>query len=318
VVSSQPKSNISNVARPAVAIFGFNRPEHLRKCLESLFRNQNSTEHKYFLFIDGPRTSEDVNSVEAVCEVGNFFKSKLDIAIVESPYNRGLSESLISGISEVLTISDSIIVIEDDLELHPNFLNFMSKYLSKYKNDDEVASIQGFTYPIFPNGIECFFLKGADCWGWGTWRDRWALLQLNSQVMVDQLKSRGQARSFDLDGAFPYTRMLERQARGEVDSWAIRWHASIYLLGKLSLYPPHTLVRNNGFDGSGTHVSSRDQENFQNFSEFSYQAPVEIRESKSARHRLKLFLRKKYGTYPVFHPKGIVSKIQRRIIPGLR
>jgi hypothetical protein len=111
--------------------------------------------------------------------------------------------------------------------------------------------------------------------------------------------------------------MLERQARGEVDSWAIRWHASMYLLGKLSLYPPHTLVRNNGFDGSGTHVSSRDQENFQNFFEFSYQAPAKIRESKSARHRLKRFLRKKYGTYSVFHPKGLVSKIQRRIMPWL-
>jgi hypothetical protein len=67
-------------------------------------------------------------------------------------------------------------------------------------------------------------------------------------------------------------------------------------------------------DGSGTHVSTRDEENFRAFTNFSYQIPVEICESKSARRRLVRYLRKKYGTYSVFHPIGFLARIKRRML----
>jgi hypothetical protein len=49
--------------------------------------------------------------------------------------------------------------------------------------------------------------------------------------------------------------MLEDQIAGRNNSWAIRWHASMYLQEKLTLYPAQTYVINIGFDGSGTHTS---------------------------------------------------------------
>jgi hypothetical protein len=61
---------------------------------------------------------------------------------------------------------------------------------------------------------------------------------------------------FNLDGAYPYFEMLIRQSKNEIDSWAIRWHASMYLLNKMTLYPHVSLVRNTGQDGSGTHYRS--------------------------------------------------------------
>ena len=51
--------------------------------------------------------------------------------------------------------------------------------------------------------------------------------------------------------------MLERQLQGEVDSWAIRWHLSVFMRQGLVLYPGRSLVKNTGFDGSGTHGSAR-------------------------------------------------------------
>jgi hypothetical protein len=308
------RTDVESISRPPVVIFGFNRPKHLRICLESLVANRNSNKHRYFLFVDGPRTKEEENVVQQVVEVATLFKQKIDLEVIESIVNQGLSKSLISGITDILCKFDSIIVLEDDLELHPDFLNFMSANLEKYKDSEFIASIQGFTYPFLQNSSECYFLKGADCWGWGTWRRSWELLEIDSSRIVNQLRSQKLVRKFDMDGAFPYSRMLEREARGEVDSWAIRWHASMYLLGKLSLYPPNSLVRNNGFDGSGTHVSTRDEENFRAFTNFSYQIPVEICESKSARRRLIRYLRKKYGTYSVFHPIGFLARIKRRML----
>ena len=50
--------------------------------------------------------------------------------------------------------------------------------------------------------------------------------------------------------------MLSVQVDGRVDSRAIRWHASAFLAGGLTLYPGTSLVDNIGQDGSGTHAGA--------------------------------------------------------------
>jgi hypothetical protein len=47
--------------------------------------------------------------------------------------------------------------------------------------------------------------------------------------------------------------MLERQTQGLNNSWAIRWHASLFLAGQYCLHPVKPIVKNIGFDNSGTH-----------------------------------------------------------------
>jgi hypothetical protein len=47
--------------------------------------------------------------------------------------------------------------------------------------------------------------------------------------------------------------MLKDQIEGKNNSWAIRWHASLFLQNKLTLYPGKSLLENIGLDNSGTH-----------------------------------------------------------------
>ena len=49
--------------------------------------------------------------------------------------------------------------------------------------------------------------------------------------------------------------MLNDQIIGKNNSWAIRWHASLFLQNKLCLHPKIPIVKNIGLDGSGTHCS---------------------------------------------------------------
>jgi hypothetical protein len=67
------------------------------------------------------------------------------------------------------------------------------------------------------------------------------------------LDSAGLANAFDSSITGNNLNLLRNQAEGKVDSWAIRWHASMYLENKYTLFPPESLVLNNGLDGSGTH-----------------------------------------------------------------
>jgi hypothetical protein len=238
-----------------IVVFGFNRPVHLRQTLAALSENFGAGESDLIIFIDGPRDTNDAALIQACVEASNDFVDRFrSFKLVQGPSNQGLAKSIISGISAVLEKYPTVIVVEDDLVTSPLFLDFINRGLNRYANDQEVASIHGFVTPFKKPLSEPFFMRGADCWGWGTWRDRWELFNPNGQELLDQLESRELLKEFDLDSAYPFSGMLKDQIAGKNNSWAIRWHASIFLQNKLTLYPARTYVVNIGFDGSGTHT----------------------------------------------------------------
>jgi hypothetical protein len=46
---------------------------------------------------------------------------------------------------------------------------------------------------------------------------------------------------------------MELNRDEKINSWAIRWYASIFLNNGLCLHPTRSLVNNIGFDGTGVH-----------------------------------------------------------------
>ena len=121
-----------------------------------------------------------------------------------------------------------VIVLEDDLECSP-FLQFMNRALDVYADDHRVISISGYIYPIKGDFTGDVFLRGADCWGWATWKRGWDLFRSDGNALLSELQSRQLSAAFDFDGSYPYTEMLTDQVNGKNDSWAIRWYASAFL-----------------------------------------------------------------------------------------
>ena len=76
---------------------------------------------------------------------------------------------------------------------------------------DDSISVHGYIYPIKKSLPDTFFIKGADCLGWGTWKRGWDLFNSNGSELLHCLKERSLTRTFDFEGSYPYTRMLERQ-----------------------------------------------------------------------------------------------------------
>jgi len=266
---------------------------------------------KVFVFIDGPHSKSDIEKVIEVNEVAKSYST--DFEVVASVENRGLSASIFAGIDHVLTSFDRIIVLEDDLVVARNFLNYCNNGLEIYAHDVRIASIQGFTPDVKNMKDEIYFLRGADCWGWATWKDRWSAIERDSKKLLSEIEQKGLQKSFDLDGAYPYTKMLQRQALGQVDSWAIRWHASMFLQDRLSVYPSDTLIENMGQDGSGTHQRA----SFfvpRILSDFLPEFTVDyVEENIKIRKQLKKFLRKKYGTYSVLSPHKYIKYAKKLI-----
>ena len=236
-----------------IVLFVYNRPDHVRLTVEALKNNVLAQESELFVFSDAPKTE---GQAAAVCDVRQYLhqiKGFRSVTIVERETNFGLARSIIDGVTTTVKKYGRIIVLEDDMVTSPYFLTYMNEALEKYADDDRVVSIHGYVYPVDQPLPEAFFLQSADCWGWATWLRGWVLFNSDGQYLLDELKSRKLIRAFDFNGAYPYSKMLKRQIKGKNDSWAVRWYASAFLAGKLTLYPGLSLVHNIGNDNSGTH-----------------------------------------------------------------
>ena len=246
-----------NVLAPIV-VFTYNRPEHTQRTLNALLINPLANESDIIIYSDSARTANHNKAVDEVRSYLSELTGFRSIKVIHRDKNFGLAESIIQGVTEVLQQSEKVIVLEDDIVVSPYFLEYMNEALEQFVDDDRVISVHGYVYPVDIELPEAFFLPGADCWGWATWRRGWALFNSNGQYLLDELVRRHLIQEFDYNGAYPYSNMLKAQIKGANDSWAIRWHASAFLAGKLTLYPGRSLVHNIGTDGSGTHCGDSD------------------------------------------------------------
>lgn len=96
--------------------------------------------------------------------------------------------------------------------------------------------------------------------GWATWKRGWELFEYDGRKLLMELNKRNLTSKFDYNNYYPFVNMLEDQINGRVDSWAIRWYASLFLKNKLTLYPGRSLTFHNGSDRSGIHGGVPDED----------------------------------------------------------
>lgn len=276
-----------------IVVFAYNRLDHLKFAISALCNAELSRESDLFVYSDGPRNEVDRGKVNAVRSYLSTVSGFASVNIITRDENLGLSASVIDGVTEICEKFGKIIILEDDIVVSPYFLRYMNQALELYKYDEEVISIHAYLYSIserLPG--DTFFIKGADCWGWATWDRGWKLFEKDGSKLLGQLKHRGLVKEFDLDGSYPYSRMLKRQVKGVNDSWAIRWYASAFLKNKLTLYPAVSMVKNIGHDKSGTHSYSTDIYDVHLSDSAIEVTRIEKQESKLARKLISNFLRK--------------------------
>jgi hypothetical protein len=271
---------------PPIALFVYNRIAHTKLTVEALKNNLGVSDSIVYIFSDGPRNEADAVGVAAVRNYIRKVTGFAGVVLVERERNLGLANSLISGINDVLDIHDSIIVLEDDLVTSPYFLRFMSDSLRCYEHEEQVVAIHGYTFPLGVPLPETFFLRYTGCWGWSTWRRGWAFFEPDGRKLLSQIRDSNIAASFDRNGSYPYTRMLEDQVNG------IRWHAATFLKNKFTLYPGVSMVKNIGHDGSGVHCGTSTFYDVGLADKGINVYPIPVNEEQSVANRLEAYFRR--------------------------
>jgi hypothetical protein len=254
-----------------VVVFAYRRPDHLRKTLNSLMLCQGFLDSPVIVYVDGPRNENEIELVKATQELAVArLGERAEYRFSEA--NLGLSRSIIAGVGNTLERFGRVVVLEDDLELAPTFLTYMNSALERFAVDEEVFQVSGFMFdvPELESRSEAILLPMTVSWGWGTWKRAWDKFDLLATGWELLQKDTRLRYKFNLNGAYDYSLMLESQMTGKIDSWAVRWYWTVFNAGGLTLFPPLSLVRNCGFDGSGSHGSGR----FRNFANIKRSFPV--------------------------------------------
>ena len=245
-----------------VVLFCYKRLDTLKQTIESLQQNYCADESELYIFSDGAKKTEEEPVIAAVRDYLKTVTGFRKVTITEAIQNKGLASSIIGGVTDIINKYDKVIVLEDDLVTSRNFLIYMNKGLDYYKDNSKIFSIAGFSIPIKgQNESSVYFTQRASSCGWGTWKDRWNVIDWEVKDYPELMSSRPARRAFNKMGS-DMTGLLTKQKQGKINSWAIRW---CYHQFKYDLYSVHPVVSKIKNIGYGSADATHTRESFNRF-----------------------------------------------------
>jgi hypothetical protein len=302
-----------NIKLSPIILFVYNRPDHTRKTVEALRKNELAKDSLLYVFSDGPKREEDFLKVKEIRKYLRTIKSFRKIELFESKENKGLANSVISGVTKIINKHGRVIVLEDDLITSPNFLVYMNKLLDKYEKEKKIYSITGYNFPgkimKIPKDYEfdVYFNPRAASWSWATWKDRWEKADWEIKDFENFKKSKKLQKKFNLGGE-DMSEMLISQMEGKLDSWAIRWCYHHFKNNAFCVYPVKSYINNIGHDGSGVHCGKSENNKYNNKKlneKIDLKIPPKVELNKELTDNFKKIFKKNYF-------KKIIFKIIRR------
>jgi glycosyltransferase involved in cell wall biosynthesis len=245
-----------------VCLFVYKRLDTLKKTVSSLMENSESASTDIYIFSDAAADEQSKNAVEEVRTFISRISGFRSVTIRNNKKNKGLANNIIEGVTSVIQVHKKVIVLEDDLVVASNFLAFMNAALSFYEKQEEMFSISGYSGAVLhPKSHDVYFTLRASSWGWATWWNRWENVDWNVSDFNAFSKNSNLQRSFNAMGS-DLTRMLQKQVKGRIDSWAIRWVYHQFRMKLYTVFPMQSKVQNNGFGDEATHTAKGNRTRF--------------------------------------------------------
>ena len=244
-------------ANAPIAVFAYQRSELLQQTLHALSLCDAFHPSRVHVFCDQAATARDEPAVAATRDVARDWCRQHGTRLVLRDANLHFA-NITQGLTELTESEGAVISLEDDHRPAAGFLAFLDHALARYRDEENVfqvaAAVPG---PMEPGIPDTFFLPVPMPIGWGTWRRAWRCFDWDAAGSAGLLADPAARSAFDLDGAYPASRLLERALRGEFQSYFIRWYLAMFLRRGLALVSRRALVHNSGLD-SGVHAMAPD------------------------------------------------------------
>lgn len=236
----------------------YTRLEHLKKCIDSLLKNELAVETDLFVVSDAPAVPQHKDAIERVREYVRSISGFKSVNLIAWEENKGSFSSIMDARLSIYEKYDCQIFMEDDNVVSPMFLSYINDALKRFKNEPSVFAICGYTLNISIPDIykyDIYFMNHISANGWATWKDKY-FKYLNDYRSPDFNGKVFRAYSGYLQKvAFNLKRMTRQGA-----SWGDT-KISYYMFENkmLCAFPCKSLVLNTGWDGSGEHCGNNDR-----------------------------------------------------------
>ncbi len=249
-----------------VIICTLNRYEHFKRCIESLENNPWAKYTEIFISVDYPPEEKYVEGHDKIVDYLNSRKFKFkEVHLYVQEENLGTLPNYLFLQETVFEQYDRLISLEDDIEVSPNYLEFMDKSLEYGKSDEKVFCVCGFSdlikKPATMNGTA--FKLCCYQWGVGIYKEKW--LQMEESLTREWINSivLDKRRMFKLFCESPQTFyfflvgyiinkdkvfFMDEERVNPIDITIL-----IYMImnNMYSILPTKSKVRNWGYDGTG-------------------------------------------------------------------
>ncbi len=261
-----------NMIYAPIIIPTLNRYEHLKRCIESLQKNEWAKYTELYISVDYPPKEvywEGYKKVKRYLDTGIKGFKKFNLFYQNSnlgPYKNSLFLKKI-----VFKKYDRFIITEDDNEFSPCFIEYMDKGLEIFESDPNIMLICGHNADKNWNANGGNVLKLSSLqyyYGTGFWYHKW--VKLNEGVNIKLFNSIGRNPYYIWKLYYnsrnmlwwyvhrylcePYNAMFDEN--GNLIPIDINNNIFCIIKNKYMIVPVKSMVRNHGRDGSGVNAGT--------------------------------------------------------------
>jgi hypothetical protein len=162
----------------------YNRPEYSKRCVEYLQRVRGIKDVRLFFQID---RSDKTHQIKEIIQEANFKHCTINVHQSRVRIGENKKSAMAYGFEH----SDEVILVEDDVIVSYDFLEYFEKMFKNFEESDNIFNILAFN-KLDSNDINKAFLKTIYkttipllCGCWGIWRRSWDKLVENNWTGKD-------------------------------------------------------------------------------------------------------------------------------------
>mgnify|MGYP002620689063 CR=1 FL=1 len=310
-----------------VIIPTLNRYQHFKECVESLAACTHADKTELVIGLDYPPSEKYVEGWKQIKEYLPTIKGFGKVTIFEHDHNLGASGNPLFLKKYIFEHYDAYIFTEDDNVFSPCFLDFMDKCLEKYKEDPNVMLVSGCLEPTMQRLLSdetsdntiIKVIGNNSAYGMGLWKAKELKLQISFPSDFKKYVFSSRKRIIKLlqcpaklNHIYFWIKAkpeLNRLCDFTRNAWAVLYH-------QMNILPVISLVRNNGFDGTGENCGySNEEMNVWKKMDISEEATYDIADDLS-RSDIKRATKKLFGGVAKGELKSILPVIISHLLLG--
>lgn len=260
--------------RTAILVPTLCRHKHLEKCLESLKKNSWAKYVDLYIGVDYPTKDSHWPGYREILKLmERDFSMFQSFHLFKRPTNYGADQNLEGLFQEAIKDHEQFIFMEDDVEVSENYLEYMLKALDYFRDDPDVISVTGYSYPVkYKTEENCSIITQNaifNMWGAGFWKNKFDVIRKEIEEDLCLIRdfsynikhyhlSRYRRSDYIncVAGVDPRDKDVRKLCYMFSSMTDIAMSVYIQVNGKYQAIPVVSKVRNNGFDGTGLYCQA--------------------------------------------------------------